>query len=352
MDYNQLIKFRLTFTVVLSAVLGFLLAANAQTNYHDLWALAIGGFLVVASSNGLNQIIEKDFDKLMTRTANRPIAQGRMTILEAGIFCAVCGIVGVSILGLFLNTYSALLGFASLMSYAFIYTPLKRVSPIAVLVGAFPGAIPPLLGWVAATGGFSWAALSLFLLQFFWQFPHFWAIAWILDDDYKKAGYRLLPTASGRSKASAMQIINLFICAYSRFHIPLSFWIIAESCFDDHRVFLASIVLCLFCYIRLYRSLSIKDAKTLMFASIIYNPFNSDRFCLLINCDDNVVYITTGKCIPKKFNLWLMIIGIVMLLFTGLTSAYIVRKGDGYWFNFQLAQYVSGIYNHYIVEFT
>ena len=137
-DYNQLIKFRLTFTVVLSAVLGFLLGNEGAINYEHLTALILGGFLVVASSNGINQIIEKDYDKLMSRTANRPIAQNRMSILEAGIFCAVTGIIGVSILGLFLNTYAALLGFASLMSYAFIYTPLKRVSPMAVLVGAFP----------------------------------------------------------------------------------------------------------------------------------------------------------------------------------------------------------------------
>ncbi|NNJ55791.1 MAG: UbiA family prenyltransferase, partial [Bacteroidia bacterium] len=122
-DYNQLIKFRLTFTVVLSSVLGFLIGTSGAIDYTDLIALIIGGFLVVASSNGINQIIEKDFDKLMTRTANRPIAQNRMSILEAGVFCAVTGIIGVSILGLYLNTYAALLGFASLMSYAFIYTP-------------------------------------------------------------------------------------------------------------------------------------------------------------------------------------------------------------------------------------
>lgn len=268
-DYNQLIKFRLTFTVVLSAVLGFLLGTGGAIDYQNLGALIIGGFLVVASSNGINQIIEKDFDRLMTRTANRPIAQGRMSILEAGIFCAVTGIIGVSVLGLYLNTYAALLGFASLMSYAFIYTPLKRVSPIAVLVGAFPGAIPPLLGWVAATGGFSYAAISLFLLQFFWQFPHFWAIAWILDDDYNKAGYRLLPSPQGRSKASAAQVI-----IYSAALLPLStlpFLIGMSGWISMVVVALASLAM-LYTGIRLYRSLAQVDAKRLMFASILYNP--------------------------------------------------------------------------------
>ncbi len=268
-DYNQLIKFRLTFTVVLSSVLGFLIGTTGAVDYTNLFALIIGGFLVVASSNGINQIIEKDFDKLMTRTANRPIAQNRMSILEAGIFCAVTGIIGVSILGLYLNTYAALLGFASLMSYAFIYTPLKRVSSLAVLVGAFPGAIPPLLGYVAATGGFSTAAIVLFLIQFFWQFPHFWAIAWILDDDYKKAGYRLLPTLEGRSKSSALQIIF-----YSALLIPLSFvpYIIGMSGIVSLVIVaLGSLFLTLLGF-KLYRSLSIKDAKRLMFASIIYNP--------------------------------------------------------------------------------
>ncbi|MDB9882936.1 heme o synthase [Bacteroidia bacterium] len=268
-DYNQLIKFRLTFTVVLSSVLGFILGNEGIIEWSSLTALIIGGFLTVASSNGINQIIEKDFDKLMTRTENRPIAQNRMSILEAGIFCAVTGIVGVSVLGLFLNTYAALLGFASLMSYAFIYTPLKRVSSLAVLVGAFPGAIPPLLGWVAATGSFSTAAIVLFLIQFFWQFPHFWAIAWILDDDYKKAGYRLLPTKSGRSKESATQIIF-----YSALLIPIGIlpYVLGISGVISMWVIIAGSIALTYLSIKLYRSLTVKDAKTLMFASIIYNP--------------------------------------------------------------------------------
>lgn len=268
-DYSQLIKFRLTFTVVLSSVLGYLLGIDGTVNGILLAALAIGGFLVVASSNGINQIIEKDFDKLMTRTENRPIAQNRMSILEAGIFCAVTGIVGVSILGLYLNTYAALLGFSSLMCYAFIYTPLKKVSNLAVLVGAIPGAIPPLLGWVAATGEFSIIAVVLFLLQFFWQFPHFWAIAWILDEDYKKAGYDLLPSSDGKSKGSVMQII-----IYSAILIPLSLLphIFGLSGLVSMYVIISGSIILSLISVKLYRSLADKDAKLLMFASIIYNP--------------------------------------------------------------------------------
>ena len=155
------------------------------------------------------------------------------------------------------------------MCYAFVYTPLKRVSSIAVLVGAFPGAVPPLLGWVAATGEFTFAALVLFLLQFFWQFPHFWSIAWILDDDYKKAGYQLLPSNSGRTKESAMQVI-----IYSVILIPLSFLPHIFGISGELSMFCVaagSILFTLFSF-KLYQSLSIKDAKRLMFASILYNP--------------------------------------------------------------------------------
>ena len=268
-DYNQLIKFRLTFTVVLSSVLGYLIGMSGEINWTELNALILGGFLVVASSNGLNQIVEKNFDVLMTRTENRPLAQNRMTVLEAAIFCTVTGIVGVYLLGTFLNQYAAILGIGSLISYAFIYTPLKRVSSVAVYIGAIPGAIPPLLGWVAATGKFSAIAGILFLIQFIWQFPHFWAIAWILDDDYKKAGYRLLPLKSARSKASALLII--LSCALL---IPVSVipYLIGMAGWASGIVITASSLALTILAIKLYRSLSMADAKILMFASIIYNP--------------------------------------------------------------------------------
>jgi protoheme IX farnesyltransferase len=269
-DYSLLIKFRLTFTVVLSSIFGYLIGYAGTLNWTELYALTVGGFLVVASSNGLNQIIEKDFDIRMTRTENRPLAQNRMGILEAAVFCGITGIIGLYLLGHYLNAYAAILGIGSLISYAFIYTPLKRFSSIAVYIGAIPGAIPPLLGWVAATGRFSAAAGILFLIQFVWQFPHFWAIAWVLDDDYKKAGYRLLPLASGRSKSTAALI---FIS--SALLVPISVLPFMISMSGMRSVILLALGSFALTYMatKLYRSLSIKDAKTLMFASILYNPF-------------------------------------------------------------------------------
>ena len=192
-DYSELVKMRLNLLVVFSSAISYAMAAAGNINWLQLGMLSLGGFLVVGASNGINQIIEKDFDKLMIRTANRPIATQRMSVTEASIASALMGIAGVLILGLFLNQMSAILAFAALLSYAFLYTPLKRISPISVFVGAFPGAIPPMLGWVAATGTIGVEALILFLIQFFWQFPHFWSIAWVLDDDYKRAGFKMLP---------------------------------------------------------------------------------------------------------------------------------------------------------------
>jgi protoheme IX farnesyltransferase len=218
----------------------------------------------------LHPIVEKDFDILMTRTENRPLAQRRMALLEAAIFCVITGTVGIYLLGHYLNTYAAILGIGSLISYAFIYTPLKRVSSIAVYIGAVPGAIPPLLGWVAATGRFSAAAGILFLIQFVWQFPHFWAIAWVLDDDYKKAGYRLLPLRSGKSKKTAMVILISTILL-----IPISVlpYLINMSGVLSVTLLLGGSLALMYMAIKLYKSLSIKDAKSLMFASILYNPF-------------------------------------------------------------------------------
>jgi protoheme IX farnesyltransferase len=199
-DYHQLVKTRLTLSVVISAVLGFWLGAGELTSFTLMWPLAIGGFLVVAASNGLNQVIERNFDKLMVRTNNRPVATGRMGVLEAVLFSLLSGTVGVAILTTYLNPMSGVLGCIALLSYAFVYTPLKRYTPFAVFVGAIPGAIPPLLGWVAATGTIGMGGIVLFMIQFFWQFPHFWSIAWLLDEDYQRAGYRLLPSRNGKIK--------------------------------------------------------------------------------------------------------------------------------------------------------
>ena len=203
--------------VVFSAAITYMTAAKGSINWLDLTLLSVGGFLVVAASNGLNQIIEKNYDILMIRTANRPVATNRMSVTEAAIASSIMGIIGVAIMGIYLNQLTGLLSFASLVSYAFIYTPLKRVSPVSVFVGAFPGALPVLIGWTAFSGHITTEALILFGVQFIWQFPHFWSIAWILDEDYKRAGFKMLPSY-GKDRKTALQ--NL---AFALLLIPVGF---------------------------------------------------------------------------------------------------------------------------------
>src|ERR1700761_9731217 len=195
-DFSKLIKFRLTFLVVFSASITFLIGSKAKDghiNWKHWGMLVIGGFLVTSAANCFNEIIEKDLDKLMKRTMDRPIPAGRMNTGQALVLGLGMAIAGTYLLGS-LNILTGLLSVFSIILYAFAYTPLKRKSPVAVFVGAIPGALPPLIGYVAAHGKIDEIALILFGIQFVWQFPHFWAIAWVLDDDYKLAGFRLLPT--------------------------------------------------------------------------------------------------------------------------------------------------------------
>ena len=213
-SYLLFTKFRLSFLVVLSALSGYLFAyhsgnigVDVGTGSFglDLFYLMIGGILVTAASNGSNQIWERHIDTLMTRTQNRPLPVGNMSVTEGVII-----IIGSLVLGTWmlyqLNEYAALLGFMAFFSYVFIYTPMKRISPWAVIVGAFPGAIPPLLGAVACTGEFGPLPGALFFVQFVWQLPHFWAIAWVCHDDYQKGGFYLLPSRTGKTKRTAFRI--------------------------------------------------------------------------------------------------------------------------------------------------
>lgn len=268
-DYNQLVKVRLTSLVVFSSVITYLTASQGAINWFELTMLAIGGFLVTGSANGINQVIEKDFDKLMQRTANRPVATNRMSVLEASIFSGLIGIVGVSMIALFLNQISGILAFAALISYAFLYTPLKRISPISVFVGAFPGAIPTMLGWVAFTGKIDSSALVLFGVQFFWQFPHFWSIAWILDDDYKRAGFKMLPSNPGRDKSTALQTLAFSLVLIPIGMLPAQMGI--SGMISGIVGIFGGLMLSYYAF-RLFKSCEIKDAKKLMFASFIYLP--------------------------------------------------------------------------------
>jgi heme o synthase len=267
-DYQQLIKTRLTALVVFSAAITYATAAKGAINWFDLAMLSIAGFLVVAASNGLNQIIEKNYDILMIRMANRPVATNRMSVTEAAIASSLMGIIGVALMGIFLNQLTSLLALASLISYAFIYTPLKRISPVSVFVGAFPGALPVLIGWTAFSGHITSEALILFGVQFIWQFPHFWSIAWILDEDYKRAGFKMLPSY-GKHKNTALQ--NL---AFALLLIPVGFMPTQEGftgLTSGIIAMLAGLVMTYFAF-RLYKTCDNKDAKRLMFASFLYLP--------------------------------------------------------------------------------
>jgi len=214
--FMDLLKMRLSLLVAFSCAFGYTLASKGNIDWEVLLMLTFGGFLLSGASAGINQILEKDFDKLMTRTKSRPLPTERLSIPEAIVFSVIILLISIYVLWLYTNPLTVLLSLVSMIIYSFIYTPLKRVGPIAVFVGAIPGAFPPLLGWVAATGSISYEALIIFGIQFIWQFPHFWAIAWVADDDYKKAGFKLLPSGGGKDLNTAIQIM-----IYTLFLIPL-----------------------------------------------------------------------------------------------------------------------------------
>ena len=264
--YMAFMKFRLSALVVISALTGYLFAGGSDG--LEIFYLLVGGMLVTAASNGSNQIWEKDLDKLMKRTQNRPLPTGQMSVKEGYAVVAICLVVGTWMLYQ-LNFYSALLGVMAYVLYVFIYTPMKRITPWAVFVGAFPGAMPPLLGAVAETNAFGLVPGILFFVQFVWQFPHFWAIAWVAYDDYKAGGFSLLPSKFGKSKNSAYQI-----CAYSLALIPFSLlpWVLGMT--GVATLIIATIAGFIFFWYsyKLFLTCDDKDARKLMFASFVYLP--------------------------------------------------------------------------------
>ncbi len=268
-DYMQLIKIRLSSLVVFSSVITYLTAASGTIIWFEVFILGAAGLLVTGAANGINQIIEKDYDKLMTRTANRPVSTGRMSVLEAGISSTLMGLVGVFLIGFYLNQLSGILALISLLSYAFVYTPLKRVTPISVFVGAFPGAFPTMLGWVAYTGKIDIAAIVLFTVQFVWQFPHFWSIAWLLEDDYKKAGFKMLPFNPGRTKKTAFQCLLFALILIPVGILPTVFGI--SGVVAAVVAVFGALYFSFYAY-KLYKSCELADAKKLMLAAIIYLP--------------------------------------------------------------------------------
>jgi protoheme IX farnesyltransferase len=275
-DYIQLMKPSLSIMVVFSSVISYLLAPKVvEYDWLMILLLFVGGMLVTGSANAINQVVERDTDAQMKRTASRPIASGRLSPFNGWAFAILSGAVGVWILGNWFNWSAALLSAFSLFLYAFIYTPLKKVNSIAVLMGAVPGALPCLIGWVAGQDEFSLGGWILFAFQFFWQFPHFWAIAWVAHQDYAAVGFRLLPSREGPTKFTAMQTI-----AYSLLLVPVTLlpFFTGLSTTDSLQgliaigvVILANVFMIGRC-INLYRTMEVKAARRVMFGSYLYLP--------------------------------------------------------------------------------
>ena len=277
--YFQLLKFRLSITVVFSAVAGYFLGTDFFL-IEELLYLIFGGFLVTGSANGFNQILERDYDKIMTRTAKRPLPLKNLKLSEAVFFSMIIGFIGLYLLNFIKpeGSYfgylskSSLFGLISMLLYVFSYTPLKRLSTISIFVGAIPGAIPFLLGWVAATDNFGLIAGTLFAIQFFWQFPHFISIAWVQDDQYKKAGFKMLfggkkstyPALISVITSLVMMIISIIPFFWKQIDLQLSFEAFAIILIIGLWFTYKSVVL--------FKKLDDESARKLMLASFLYLP--------------------------------------------------------------------------------
>lgn len=285
-DYFILIKFTLSFLVVFSCVVCYLLAPNVKFDFISVFILFIAGMLITGSANAINQTVEKDTDAMMMRTAGRPIAAGRLSVNEGWTFAVIIGLIGLIIMWQWFNLESALLGLVSLFLYAFIYTPLKKVNSISVLVGAFPGALPCLIGWVAGTGFINpmaefqgtlangevatfsnFGGYILFAIQFLWQFPHFWAIAWVAHKDYSKAGFKLLPAEKGPTKFTAMQTIMYSVLMVPVGMLPYFFNISGMLALW---ILLACNLWMVYVSIMLAIKMNIPAARKVMFSSYFY----------------------------------------------------------------------------------
>ena len=267
-DFKQLTKVGLSLSVVFSSVAGYLLAVET-VDYFTLFLLAIGGFFMVGASNAFNQIIEKDTDAIMKRTQNRPLPTGRMSVNVALTIAIVFTVLGISIL-YSINPKSALFGAVSIFLYTCVYTPLKAVTPLTVFVGAIPGAIPFMLGWVAATNNFGIEAGFLFMIQFFWQFPHFWAIGWLQFEEYKKAGFNMLPMGA-KDRGAIKQIIfytgiMILVSIAPVLKVSGAFYI-----YPITAVIIALLGIVMLYYgVKLYKSQENIDARKLMLSSVLY----------------------------------------------------------------------------------
>jgi protoheme IX farnesyltransferase len=268
-NYAQLVKLRLSLLVVFSASMAYLWATNRNVDVPTIWLLSIGGFLISGSANVFNQVIERNSDKLMKRTLKRPLPDERMKVSEAAALGIILGISGLFLLSR-INFLSAILGASAMILYACIYTPLKKITPLTIIPGAVAGSLPVVIGCVAVTGEISLSASILFLIQFVWQFPHTWSIAWLLNDEYNKAGFKMLPSAGGRNKASAVIImISTFLI------IPaglLMYMYESAGVYVSLLLVLAGISMTIFAF-KLYCNRTEKSAAGLMLGSFAYLPF-------------------------------------------------------------------------------
>jgi protoheme IX farnesyltransferase len=268
-DYVQLVKARLSLTVVFTSLLGYAIAAGESFHIPTFILLGIGGFLITAAANAINEVLEKDYDALMKRTQERPLATGRMKISEAVLFAGLACLAGVTLLSM-INPITAVMGMLSFVLYAFVYTPLKRYSTLAVAVGAVPGALPVLIGCTAAQGQITTLALGLFAIQFLWQFPHFWSIGFLGFEDYKKAGYRLLPEQDGVIDRN----VGLYALLYTSLIIPVLSYLYLNGDINN-LAFIVNITLTIaFAYFSLsfYRRFDRNSGLILMFSSFFYMP--------------------------------------------------------------------------------
>jgi protoheme IX farnesyltransferase len=267
-DFKEITKMRLSLSVVFSSIAGYLLGAD-EVSFYTILLLAFGGYFMVGASNAFNQIIEKDLDALMERTKNRPIPAGRMSVKAAFILASLFTVFGIIILYI-INPQTAMFGAISIFLYTSLYTPLKTKTPLSVFVGAIPGAIPFMLGWVAATDDFGIEPGTLFMLQFFWQFPHFWAIGWFLHEDYQKAGFNMLPTGKP-DKATAVQIIMYTAWTILVSVIPVFGFTgaLQLTVVGGVLVFLIGLGM-LYYAIQLFKKRTVVSARQLMLASVIY----------------------------------------------------------------------------------
>ena len=269
-DVLELTKVRLTIMVVFSAVIGYVIAGGGTVHYLPVFVLALGGFLVAGAANAINQILEKEYDAMMTRTAQRPVAAGRMQISEALVIAGLMLLSGIVLLALF-NPLAAFLGMLSCILYAFLYTPMKRFGTMSVAVGAIPGALPVVIGCVAYEGTISWLALVLFAVQFLWQFPHFWAIGFLSFDEYQKAGFKLVPSASDGKIHGGLGWHTL---TYALLLLPvcmLAYWGGVTGLMTSLGMGLVSIWYVYKAY-RFWREFDHAAARALLFTSFAYLP--------------------------------------------------------------------------------